>query len=79
MRTTTISIILILILICCGQKQDKVERINEGGVEVVINHLEPYKIEGIGSLILEELFKIDTENENITQLGITYTHVFLLA
>ncbi len=54
----------------CGPKQEEVERIMEDGVEVVINHLEPYKISGENSLVLEEIFNIDTEDDEIANLGI---------
>jgi hypothetical protein len=54
----------------CGPKRDKVERKIEDGVEVVLNHLEPYRIGGANSLRLEEIFKIDTEDEEILNLGI---------
>lgn len=36
----------LFLLSCCGPKGEKVERIIEGGVEVVINHREPYKLKG---------------------------------
>jgi hypothetical protein len=71
------SIYLILIIsqfFYCGQKQDKqdkVERHKEDGVEVVINHIEPYKISGEPStLILEEEFTIDTEKDEIAETGL---------
>ena len=39
----------------CGPKQDEIERIIEGGIEVVINHIEPDKMHDAPSdLILEE-------------------------
>jgi hypothetical protein len=42
-----ITLILILLIFSnCAQKQEKVEKIMEDGVEVVLNHLEPYKIKG---------------------------------
>lgn len=56
----------------CSKQQEKVERIMEDGVEVVINHLEPYKIKGEpSSLHLEEEFSIDTEDDSILTLGLT--------
>ena len=61
---------IILILSYCGPKQEKVDRIIEDGVEVVINHLEPYKIGNISSFSLEEVLKIDTEEDEITNIGI---------
>jgi hypothetical protein len=40
-------------------------------VEVVVNHLEPYRIKGEPSTLhLDELFKIDTENNVVAELGL---------
>jgi hypothetical protein len=51
---------------------DKVERIMEDGVEVIINHLEPYRIKGEPSNIhLEKEFVLDTENDVMVNLGLT--------
>jgi len=55
----------------CGPKQSEVERIMEDGVEVVINHLEPYKVKGEPvTLRLEEEFTIDTERDGIAEVGL---------
>ena len=60
------------LFLCCGPKQDRVEKIIEDGVEVVLNHVEPYKIPGEPTtLTLEEEFTIDTENDEIAELGLT--------
>lgn len=37
---------ILLIFSCCGQRQQKVEKIMEDGVEVIVNHFEPYQIKG---------------------------------
>ncbi len=64
--------LILSLFLCCGPKQEKVERIMEDGVEVVLNHIEPYKIPGEpGALTLEEEFTIDTENDEIAELGLT--------
>ena len=63
-------ILFLTLIYSCGPKQDQVDRIIEDGVEVVINHLEPYKISGQGSLTLEEILIIDTEDDEIAGLGI---------
>lgn len=58
--------------LCCGQKQDKVEKIMEDGVEVVLNHIEPYQIKGEPTTFsLEEIFEIDTENFSTVRIGLT--------
>ncbi len=44
----------------------------EDGVEVIVNHLEPYKIKGeANTLHLVEEFTIDTENDDIAETGLT--------
>jgi len=67
-------ILLTLIVFCflsCSSKSDKIERIWEDGVEVIINHIEPYKIEGqLSELILEEEFRIDTERDEMAEIGL---------
>jgi len=70
MKKLIFLIIIVSLLLYCGPKQEKVEKIMEGGVEVVINHLEPYQIGNISSFNLEEIFKIDTEEDEIANLGI---------
>lgn len=65
-------ILILFIFISCGQEKERVEKIVEGGVEVVINHLEPYKIKGQPkALYLEKEFSIDTEEDSIGALGLT--------
>lgn len=61
-----------LMFIFCGQKQNKVEKIIKDGVEVVINHLEPYKIiKEPSNLNLKEKFIIDLERDDLAGLGIS--------
>lgn len=64
-------ILLLSLLAYCGQKQDKIEKIVEDGVEVVLNHLEPYKLKTEpDNLSLAEEFIVDLESEDLSQLGI---------
>jgi len=75
-RNFNISIILflsaVMVSVSCGPKQEKVEKILEDGVEVVINHLEPYKVGGEPpSFELEEEVTVDTEREDLAELGIS--------
>jgi hypothetical protein len=68
-----ISLLLALFsLSFCTQTQNKVEKIMEDGVEVIVNHLEPYKINGeLTTLTLKEEFTIDLEKEDIAAIGLT--------
>jgi len=64
-------VLILTLFFSCGQKQANVERIIEDGVEVIVNHLEPYKIKGEPSnLNLEEEFIIDFEREDLKETGI---------
>lgn len=61
---------VLLFLNCCEPKQKQIEKIIENGVEVVLNHIEPYKVASEPStLILEEELVIDTEREDILDAG----------
>jgi hypothetical protein len=56
----------------CSPKKESVERIIEDGVEVVLNHIEPYQIPGEPTTFnLEEIFTIDTEKFSIARTGLT--------
>ncbi|MFC2167252.1 6-bladed beta-propeller [Acidobacteriota bacterium] len=68
----TICLVSILIFTSFyGPKQD-VEKITEDGIEVVINHLDPYKIEGEPSILhLVKEISIDTEENAIAETGVT--------
>ena len=73
MRKLILLSLSISIFIHCGPKQDKVERYIEDGVEVIVNHLDPYKIKGEPSnLILDKEFTIDTESEEMAEIGLSY-------
>jgi len=61
----------------CTSKQGKVEKIIENGVEVVVNHLEPYQVKGKPSnLILEKVSSFDTEKDDIAATGLTDIYRF---
>jgi uncharacterized protein YbaR (Trm112 family) len=63
--------ISILILTCGCTRQERVERIMEDGVKVVINHEEPYSVRGQpASLVLEKEISIDMERDDIAELGL---------
>jgi len=71
MKNLTFLVSMLCFLAFCGQKQGDVERIIEDGVEVVINHLEPYKVKGEPAILhLEEEFTIDTERDDIAEKGL---------
>ena len=70
-------ILILLIFSYCTPEQEKVERIIEDGVEVVVNHIEPYQIKREPSTFsLEEEFVIDLERDNLAEIGLTEIHDF---
>jgi hypothetical protein len=72
MKKIICTIFVLSVFIFCGPKQQQVEKYIEDGVEVVLNHLEPYRITGEPtSLTIEEEFTIDTEQDDIAELGLT--------
>ncbi len=61
---------LCLCLPSCSRRPTRIDRTYEDGVEVVINHVEPYRIKGKGiAITLEEEFRIDTEREDLLAKG----------
>ncbi|MDH4219556.1 MAG: 6-bladed beta-propeller [Candidatus Aminicenantes bacterium] len=71
MRKSVFIMLVLFLVSSCGKKQNQVDRITEDGVEVVINRLEPYKIKDQpSSLSLDKEFSIDTEEDEIANLGI---------
>jgi hypothetical protein len=77
--STVLFLLVFIMLVSCRQKKDKVERIFEDGVEVVINHLEPYKMKGEPSnLTIEEEFKIDLQSNDIAEIGLTNINDFVV-
>ncbi len=64
-------VIIFLILVTCGCGTPQIEKHLEDGVEVIINHLQPYGIEGQPStLILEEVLIFDTEDPKVAASGL---------
>jgi len=77
MKKIILIAIIFLLLSGCGQKQDRIEKIVEDGVEVVINHLEAYRLEGIKAVLtLEPEMAIDTEDDEIADPGLVDMETF---
>ena len=69
---THLSLFLALCLFfSCLTPNVSVDKTYEDGVEVVLNHLEPYEIENLPSTFsLEKIFSIDTEEDKLAELGL---------
>src|SRR4030042_2892168 len=77
MKKTILFSLILLILADCSSRQQKIEKTMDEGVEVILNHLEPYILKGVPSrLILEKEFSIDTENEDMAKIGLTEMETF---
>ena len=64
-------VFVLLMLSFCGKEPSKVKKIIEDGVEVIINHLEPYKIKGQSATFeLKKEFSIDLSREDISKVGL---------
>ena len=61
---------------CAGQP-DRIDKLTENGVEVVLNHETPYRLKDEPSkLTLENIRTIDTENDAIAASGVTDIYLF---
>jgi len=69
--------LILSLLLCCVHKQEKVDKTIEEGVEVILNHIEPYKIPGEpANFSLEVIFTIDTEYFDLARIGLTDIRCF---
>jgi len=60
-----------VLLVSACARPGPVERTREGGVEVVINHIEPYRLKGRPSTFsLEKVLTIDTERDDLAEAGL---------
>ena len=71
MKRLFLCLVTISFLASCGSKQPKVDKVIQDGVEIVLNHDEPYLLKGQPShLNLQEETRIDFEKEELSGLGI---------
>jgi hypothetical protein len=77
LRITLALVSFFIFVASCRPNKDEVERIIEDGVEVVINHLEPYKVVDMSStLTLEQEITIDTESDEVAETGLVDMETF---
>lgn len=76
MKKAVIIFTCFLLLSAC-QKQPKIDRATENGVEVVLNHIQPYNLKGESNvLVLERALSIDTEKEDMLKIGLADIETF---
>jgi hypothetical protein len=64
-------------LVSCGGKQPKIDKVIQDGVEIVLNHAEPYRVPGEPSMLrLEMEWAIDTEDPGLLRAGLTDIYRF---
>ena len=62
---------LFFLFVCCSSGVDTIDRISENGVEVILNHVEPYRLAGQATGIsLTPEFSIDFGTDDIGTMGI---------
>jgi hypothetical protein len=70
MRKLSLCLFGMALLVSCKATQPQIDKVIEDGVEVVLNHIEPYRIPGQPSTFsLERLFSIDTERVDLAEAG----------
>ena len=61
----------LILLAACGSRSPKIDRVYEDGVEIVLNHIEPYQIRGRSMVCtVEEELRIDLEKPEYSSLGL---------
>jgi len=76
-KSSIIICFLALCLVSCGPKQNKIEKLTEDGIEIILNHVEPYSFpDEPGTLRLERLFSIDAEELEIFEAGLIDMETF---
>ena len=61
-----LSLVLLLCLSFCSQQQEnEVKKIIEDGVEVVVNHLEPYEIKGEMTISFLNLMEMENMSNHL--------------
>jgi hypothetical protein len=71
MRKSLYVLLGIGFLASCAGREPQVDKVMEDGVEVVLNHLDPYKIKGQPSTMsLEKVLSIDLERADVVEAGL---------
>jgi len=77
MKTAGLLIVILILIFACNPTTEKPEIVFEDGVEIVLNQMEPYKtVSKRSSIRLEERFTIDTEKNEIAEIGLTDINAF---
>lgn len=72
MKKLTWMCLILASIACSSEKPSRIQRQIENGVEVVLNHLEPYRLKNVPAhLIVEEEVSIDFERDDLGEIGIS--------
>jgi hypothetical protein len=79
MRNIALLLSFLLLFTQCQRKGTQIEKISEDGVEVVVNHREPYSLPGVpAALTFKEVLSIDTEKDDVLNTGMSTMESFCL-
>jgi len=79
MRNIALLMSFLLLFTQCNRRGTPIEKISEDGVEVVLNHREPYSLPGVpAALTLKEVLSIDTEKDEVLNTGMSTMESFCL-
>lgn len=77
MKKIALIALIVFSLASCKSEESKVEKIMENGVEIIVNHLEPYKIEKVApQFALQEDFSINMDSDELLDAGLAEVHSF---
>lgn len=77
MKKLIYPVLILSLLSYCKPKQEKVEKYMEDGTEVIINHIDPYKIKAEPTTFtLEKEFSIDLARDDIGKMGLANVTIF---
>jgi hypothetical protein len=77
MKKTVWFAMLLLVINGCGRQENRVKKVMENGIEVVLNETEPYDLPDVQRpTMLEEQLVIDLEDEGISQNGLYQIDTF---
>jgi hypothetical protein len=71
MKRITLCLLGTCLLVSCEAKKPLVDKAIENGIEIVLNHTQPYRLKGMPeSLRLEQELAIDTERPDLAERGV---------
>lgn len=77
MKKTVWLAMLLLVIGGCARRENRVDKVIEDGIEVILNGMEPYKLPDVQSpVMLEEEWVIDLESGDVSKTGLYQIDTF---